>query len=43
MKIIEFQLAYEFVRQGIWDEWDFQAWVLDIGLAFIGRKRMSDR
>lgn len=25
---IEFDLAYEFVRQGIWDEYDFIGFVL---------------
>lgn len=26
---IRFDLAYEFVKQGIWDEYDFMAFVLD--------------
>ena len=33
----EMKLAYEFVRQGIWDEDDFIAFVLDIGLNFMGK------
>ena len=39
----ELKLAYEFVRQGIWDEEDFTAFVLDIGLGFMGKKRYNER
>jgi hypothetical protein len=39
----EMKLAYEFVRQGIWDEDDFIAFVLDVGLNFMGKKRYNER
>jgi hypothetical protein len=38
---IEFDLAYEFTRQGIWDEYDFAGFVLDIGRGFMGKKRYN--
>jgi hypothetical protein len=39
----ELKLAYEFVRQGIWDEDDFIAFVLDVGMNFMGKKRYNER
>ena len=38
---IEIDLAYEFVSQGLWDEDDFRAFILDFGLIFTGKKRYS--
>ena len=38
---IEFELAYEFVRQEIWDEEDFKGFILDFGLIFTGKKRYN--
>ena len=39
MNLIAIDLAYDFVQQGIWDEYDFMAFVLDFGLIFTGKKR----
>jgi hypothetical protein len=38
---IAIELAYEFVRQELWDEDDFKAFVLDFGLIFTGKKGYS--
>jgi|APGre2960657404_1045060.scaffolds.fasta_scaffold340809_1 hypothetical protein len=36
---LELELAYEFVRQKIWDEYDFMGFIFDVKLQTLGKRR----